>query len=146
LVEQGVLSPSQLRHILAVQRVSHRPFGDLAERMYGVSPEAVEDAWVEQYVASAGVADLEHLPMDSACLHLVSPRQAWQFHVVPMAREEGSLHVATDEEHLLRAVNFATRRLSEPAYFVLGESEQLREMLMRHYPVPAHMAQFAQAM
>ena len=43
LVQQGVLTHKQVQHILEVQRLSHRPFGDLAERLYGVSPEAVED-------------------------------------------------------------------------------------------------------
>jgi hypothetical protein len=42
LVEQGVLTPKQVRHILEVQKVSHRPFGDLAERIYGVSAEAID--------------------------------------------------------------------------------------------------------
>src|SRR5687768_14254339 len=32
LVEQGVLTEAQVQHILKVQKVSHRPFGDLAER------------------------------------------------------------------------------------------------------------------
>ena len=50
LVEQGVLSAEQVEHILTVQRASHRPFGDLAERLFGIEPQAVEDAWVEQYL------------------------------------------------------------------------------------------------
>src|SRR5690606_26278667 len=61
LIEQGVLSEKQVAHILKVQKVSPRPFGDLAERLYGISPQAVEDAWVEQYVRIAGVVDLESL-------------------------------------------------------------------------------------
>ena len=66
LVEQGVLSEAQVRHILAVQRMSHRPFGDLAERLYGISPKAVEDAWVDQYLRTAGVVDLEEQEIDRA--------------------------------------------------------------------------------
>ncbi|MDB5172225.1 MAG: hypothetical protein JWN51_998, partial [Phycisphaerales bacterium] len=29
LVEQGVLTEAQVQHILKVQKISHRPFGDL---------------------------------------------------------------------------------------------------------------------
>jgi hypothetical protein len=66
--------------------------------------------------------------------------------MLPMVREDQSLHVATDEHHLVRAVNFAARRLNEPVYFVLGDPQQLHDLLMQHYPVPAYMADFAEAM
>jgi len=33
LVEQGVLTERQVKHVLQVQKMSHRPFGDLAERL-----------------------------------------------------------------------------------------------------------------
>ena len=59
LIEQGVLTETQVQHILKVQKMSHRPFGDLAERLYGISPKAVEDAWVEQYLRTVGVVDLD---------------------------------------------------------------------------------------
>ena len=74
LVQQGVLTDKQVQHILTVQRSSHRPFGDLAERLYGVSPEAVEDAWVQQYVAMAGVVDLGE-GIDAAQRHDTASRR-----------------------------------------------------------------------
>ena len=64
LIEQDVLSAKQVDHILSVQRVSHRPFGDLAERLYGISPQAVEDAWVQQYMRIAGTIDLDDQKFD----------------------------------------------------------------------------------
>lgn len=146
LVEQGVLTHKQVQHILEVQRLSHRPFGDLAERLYGVSPEAVEDAWVQQYTRVAGVVNLDECEVDAACLRLINRRQAWQFHVLPLRREDEHLTIATDGEHLIRAVNFSTRRVDEPACFVIAERNQLRDYLMRHYPVPEHMAEFAENM
>jgi hypothetical protein len=144
LVEQGVLTVAQVDHILRVQRRSHRPFGDLAERLFGVCPEAIEDAWVQQYVQTVGLIDLNELEIDINCLRLINRRQAWQFHVLPTHREEEALHVATDAEHLVRAVNFSSRRLDEPVYLAIAERSQLREFLMRHYPVPRHMAEFAE--
>ena len=75
LVQQGVLTERQVQHILQVQKVSHRPFGDLAERLFGVSPEAIEDAWVQQYVRTAGVVDLDEHDIDINCLRLINRRQ-----------------------------------------------------------------------
>lgn len=146
LVEQGVLTDGQVQHILQVQRASHRPFGDLAERLYGVSAEAIEDAWVEQYVRTAGVIDLDERRIDIDCLRLINRRQAWQFRMLPLGRDTDSLSIATDAGSLVRAVNFATRRVEEPVYFMIARRSQLRDFLMKHYPIPEHMAEFAESM
>lgn len=146
LVEQGVLSAEQVEHILKVQKASHRPFGDLAERLYGIDPQAVENAWVEQYIRTAGVVDLEEVSFDADCLRVVNRRQAWQFHLLPTNRDGDHLSVATDAENLVRAVNFTSRRIDEAVFLLVAEREQLREFLMKHYPVPEHIAQFAEKM
>jgi hypothetical protein len=146
LVEQGVLTAEQVAHILKVQKASHRPFGDLAERLYGINPQAIEDAWVEQYTRTVGVVDLDDVHFDEDCLRLINRRQAWQFHVLPTQRDGEHLHVATDAESLVRAVNFSSRRIDEAVYLLVAEREQLREFLMKHYPVPEHIAQFAEKM
>ena len=90
LVEQGVLTERQVKHVLQVQKMSHRPFGDLAERLYGIDPKAVEDAWVQQYLRMAGVVDLEDVDIDAECLRVLNRRQAWQFHLLPLRRERGT--------------------------------------------------------
>ncbi len=143
LIEQGVLTRRQVDHVLAVQKISHRPFGDLAERLYGISPQAVEDAWVEQYVRVAGVVDLDAVKLDADCLRMINRRQAWQFHLMPMNRERENLNMATDAANLVRAVNFSARRIDELVYFQIAEHDQLRDFLMRHYPVPEFLAQYA---
>jgi hypothetical protein len=146
LVEQGVLTQSQVDHILKVQKISHRPFGDLAERLYGINPKAVEDAWVDQYLRIAGVVDLEDVEIETECLRLLNRRQAWQFHLLPLNREEERLQMATSAENLVRSVNFATRKLDEPVHFLIAERAQLRNFLMKHYPVPEYIAQYASKM
>ena len=143
LIEQGVLTESQVDHILKVQKMSHRPFGDLAERLFGIDAKAVEDAWVEQYVRLAGVVDLDEQRIDTDCLRLLNRRQAWQFHLLPLNREQDDLHMATSPQDLVRAVNFSGRKLDEPVNFVVAERDQLREFLMKHYPVPEYFAKFA---
>ena len=146
LIEQGVLTSTQVEHILKVQKISHRPFGDLAERLFGISPQAVEDAWVQQYMRMVGTVDLDDIRFDEQCLRLLNRRQAWQFHMLPMFRGEEHLNVATDADSLVRAVNFSAKKLDEPVYFQLAERTQLREFLMKHYPVPEHIAQYAETM
>lgn len=146
LVEQGVLTDEQVRHILVVQRESHRPFGDLAERLYGVDPKAVEDAWVEQYLRTVGITDLQEVRIDTDALRLLNRRQAWQFQLMPTNRENGTLDLATTGENLIRAANFSARRIDEPVFFLIAEREQLREFLMKHYPVPEFIAEFADSM
>lgn len=144
LIQQGVLTGRQVRHILNIQKVSHRPFGDLAERLYGVDPKLVEDAWVEQYVREAGVTDLDELDFDAKCLRVLNRRQAWQFQVLPVAHDEQrNLNVATDAGNLVRAVNFASRRIDESVFMLVAERDQLRDFLMKHYPVPEFMAKYA---
>ena len=146
LVEQGVLTTEQVAHILTVQKASHRPFGDLAERLYGIDPQAVEDAWVQQYVRTAGVVDLDDVTFDADCLRLLNRRQAWQFHLLPAHRAGEHLQCATDADHLIKAVNFSSRRIDEAVYFLIADRAQLRDFLMRHFPLPEHIAQFAEKM
>jgi hypothetical protein len=142
LIEQGVLTATQVEHILKVQKMSHRPFGDLAERLYGISPKAVEDAWVEQYIRTTGVVDLNDVEIDTECLRMLNRRQAWQFHLLPLNRQP-ELQMATSTDGLVRSVNFATRSVEEPVHFLIAERQQLREFLMKHYPVPEFLAQYA---
>jgi hypothetical protein len=146
LMEQGVLTPRQVEHILRVQKESHRPFGDLAERLYGISPQAVEDAWVQQYIRMTGTIDLEDQKFDEQCLRLLNRRQAWQFHMLPMNHSEENLNIATSAGDLVRAVNFSTKKFDEPVYFQIAERKQLKDFLMKHYPVPEHIAQYADSL
>ena len=146
LIEQGVLTEAQVGHILKVQKISQRPFGDLAERLYGIDPKAVEDAWVEQYVRTVGIVDLEDVEIETECLRLLNRRQAWQFHLLPLNRQDESLQMATSADNLVRSVNFVTRKMDEPVHFLIAERAQLRAFLMKHYPVPEYLAQYASDM
>ena len=143
LVEQGVLTQGQVEHVLRAQKESHRPFGDLAERMFGINAKAVEDAWVEQYVRMTGVVDLDEQRIDTDCLRILNRRQAWQFHLLPLNRQQEDLHRATSPQDLVRAVNFSGRKIDEPVNFLVAERDQLRDFLMKHYPVPEYFAKYA---
>jgi hypothetical protein len=151
LVEQGILTPKQVEQIIKVQQTSHRPFGDLAERLFGIDPRAVEDAWVEQYVRTAGVVDLDQVKIESDALRVLNRRQAWQFHLLPLNYDQKAasdtvppnLNMAASSESLVRSVNFAVKKIDDPIYFLIAEHQQLREFLMKHYPVPQYIAHYA---
>ena len=49
LFERGILTRDQVEAILEQQQQKARPFGVLAEEMFGISPEEIEQAWAEQY-------------------------------------------------------------------------------------------------
>lgn len=144
LVAHGVLSGEQVTEILEQQKRTARPFGDLAERLFGVSPREVEEAWVRQYYQTVGVTDLRHVRIDPACVSALSRRQAWQFHLLPLNRDDGELALATDELNLARALNFATVCIEEGVHLLIADRRQLREHLMVHYPVPLEIARFSE--
>lgn len=143
LVDQGVLTAEQVEHILGEQRDTARPFGELAEALYGVPPRAVEHAWGTQYLATVGTTDLTKVRIDVDCLRTLSRRQAWQFHLLPLNRDDGELTMATDEASMARALSFATRAIGEEVFLVVATRRQLREFLMRHFPVPREIAEFS---
>ncbi|MFN4242176.1 MAG: hypothetical protein ACK4PI_02955 [Tepidisphaerales bacterium] len=143
LVQHGVLTPAEVREVLSVQRRTGRPFGELAETLFGVPPDAVEEAWITQYVRTVGLTDLDRLKVDPACLSVVNRRQAWQFHVLPVSRQRGELTLATDEASLTRTLLFATRAIREPVFLRVAAPRQLRDYLMRYYPVPRELAELS---
>lgn len=146
LVERGLLTQDQVQIILELQQSSHRPFGDLAEYLYGVNPRQVEDAWVEQYVRTTGIINLEEQEIDIDCLRRINRRQAWQFHVLPLHRDGAEICMATHPKGLVRALNFAGKTVEDPIFLMIAEREQLCDFLMRHYPVPGYIARYAETL
>ncbi len=137
LIEQGVLNAQQVFEVVAAQKKLKLPFGVLAERMFEVAVESIENAWVEQYHRFTGTIDLSQQRFDDEALRLLSRRQAWQFEMMPIGFEPtGELLMAASRKRLARAVTFATNRLAKVVYFRVAESEQLRLFLQKHYPMP----------
>lgn len=136
LVRLGALSEEQREEVVAEQSASGRPFGVLAEEMFGVSPKAVERAWAEQYVELTGRVSLAAERADAEVLPLVERRQAWQFQVVPLRFESGELVIATTGAALPRAMRFVGWALGVRASFVITDSEALLARLGEAYPMP----------
>lgn len=143
LIDAKVMSADQVEHLLEVQKSVGRPFGDLAERLYGIHPKVIERAWAFQYGQITGTVSVESIQVDAEALRTLTRRQAWQFHVLPFGRDERELHIVTDQKHLARAVNFATAAINEPVFFVLVDEMSLQKLLMQHYPISTHLAEMA---
>jgi hypothetical protein len=60
-----------------------------------------------------------------------------------MHRKQDDLHVATSPQDLVKAVNFSGKKLDEPVHFLIAERDQLKDFLMKHYPVPEYFAKYA---
>ena len=133
LVRQGVLTEGQRDAVLAEQKRSPRPFGLLAERMFGIAPSAIEQAWATQYAEL--VPPLSRLEPDAGVLGVVERRQAWQFQIVPLSRDGGELICATTQQNLARALRFAGWKLAEPFHLVLADAEAMADALETHYPM-----------
>lgn len=137
LVEQGVLSDQQVFEIIQAQKKLHLPFGVLAERMFEVTLESIENAWIEQYHRFTGTIDLSEQHFDDRALRMINRRQAWQFECLPVNFEPtGELLMAASRRRLARAVTFATNRLDKVVYFRIAESDQIQTFLKQHFPMP----------
>jgi len=135
LVERGVLTAEQSELILDEQRRCNRPFGVLAERLFGVRESVVEEAWAEQYATLAEVVDPSSAAVANELLSLVERRQAWQFGVLPLSWSRGELVVCSTKVHLARAMRFVGWRVGVPSSFVLAHPVTLGQALTRFYPI-----------
>ena len=135
LVRQGILTEAQVESVLEIQTERTEPFGSICERLFGVAPEVVEDAWVEQYTELTGSLQPDFDTCDAAVIDLLTRRQAWQFRIVPIRWEDGAVVLATTKSHLQRALRFVTGTLSFPVYFLITDAATLGESLDRYYPM-----------
>ena len=136
LIDSGVLNPMQVQRILEAQLESHEPFGVLAERLFSIHPDQVEQAWALQYASLSRDLDLAHEFIDPKALGCITRRQAWQFRVLPMRFDGSELMMATTQQHLRRALRFATGVMGLPVFLVLASPAALGEALCRHYSLP----------
>ena len=137
LIDQGVLNEQQVFEICQAQKRRHLPFGVLAERMFDVTLESIEHAWVDQYHRYTGTLDLAAEHIDERVLPSIHRRQAWQFQLLPVRMEaHGELLVAASRERLARAVTFAASHFTCPCFFRIAAPEQLHAYLRKYYPMP----------
>ena len=142
LVERGTITNQQRDDIIEHQLRRARPFGVLAEELFGVSKRDVESAWSEQYAAMAERVDPVNERVDQAAAATVTRRQAWQFGLLPVRFDGGELVVATTPDRLPRALRFTSWRVDAPCRFDLCAEHQLAEALEKHLPMAGLDAHF----
>tara|TARA_B100000900_G_C20180548_1_gene553687 strand:+ start:105 stop:611 length:507 start_codon:yes stop_codon:yes gene_type:complete len=135
LVRQGVLSESEVEQVLKEQARRTEPFGAICERLLGVSPNLIEDAWADQYAELTGELVMDFDSADPSVREVVTSRQAWQFRILPIRWEDGALVLATTRDHLQRALRFATNGIPFPVFFVVTDADSMASGLERHYPM-----------
>ena len=135
LIQRGVLSRPQVDRVLEEQQVRHRPFGELAETLFGIDPTDIEHAWVEQYTRITRHVNVRAEQVDPEAMRLIDRRQAWQFRVLPLRFDGRELMVATTADNLCRALRFVSRCLTTPCYLVLTEAQSLGDALAHYFPL-----------
>lgn len=134
LMRRGVITQDECDQILQRQQQTARPFGVIAEELFGVPPRVLQDAWAEQYEQLASRVDPLSENVDPDAVGLLRRRQAWQFRLLPLRYDGGTLLCCTSRAHLPRALNFAYRSLGPECAFVLAESRALGDALQKYYP------------
>lgn len=136
LIEGEVLTGRQVDAIITEQERTGEPFGLLAERLYGVDPRKIEDAWARQYAGLTRTVRPDIEVFDDQAAALVTRRQAWQFRILPMRFEGREMLIATTPQHLRRALRFATNVIGIPVFFVMADPLELGHALCARYPLP----------
>ncbi|MHC4977144.1 MAG: GspE/PulE/PilB domain-containing protein [Planctomycetota bacterium] len=144
LVEQGLLTLEQVDEVLETQCRTGGAFGQIVERLFGLSMEDVEDAWAFQYEIRTSTLLTGELLPEPSVMEVIDSRQAWQFRVLPLRREHTELVLVTTREHLTRAMRFALRHISEPCFFVLTNADDLGDAIEEHFPMSGMTPQFIQ--
>ncbi len=135
LVQRGVLTENQRNRIVEHQRIHPRPFGLLAEEMFGVSPASVERAWASQYASLTEHVDIRNENPTPDAIEMIETRQAWQFGVLPLRINHEELVIATTEDRLARALRFTGWKIPMVCRFVLCEEDELFDTLPMYYPM-----------
>lgn len=136
LIEGEVLTVRQVDAIIAEQERTGEPFGLLAERLYGVDPHKIEEAWARQYAGLTRTVRPDMEVFDDQAASLVTRRQAWQFRILPLRFEGRELLIATTQQHLRRALRFATNVIGIPVFFVMADPLELGQALCSRYALP----------
>ena len=136
LVQRGALTPEQRDEVVAFQRLHGRPFGLLAEQMFGVHASAVEMAWAEQYAEAAEHIERQRMIPTDDVIDLIDRRQAWQFGIFPLRFADENLVVATSTFRLAKAMRFTGWRVPYNCEYVICSEGALRDALAEHFPIP----------
>lgn len=135
LVERGFLRADEVEAVLARQRETGRPFGEMAVAMYNLRMVDVWRAIASQKVEGLARVDLEaeEARATKEALDLVPGRLAWASRVLPLRMEGEKLVCATTARHLADAMAVLHERLDVPIEFVVAEELALKRGITASY-------------
>lgn len=139
LVSYGELTTAELSMIRSEQKRYYRPFGKIAAKMFGVSENALWQAWAEQYAAYCPRINLNEIePLTHlGLLNELTPAQAHQYQLLPLRYHDGDLILATTIEHLPTALRFLDERPESKTTTLVWLTDQpaeLEQALKYAYP------------
>jgi hypothetical protein len=135
LVQDGLLTEAQRLEVMEAQKTGARPFGLLAEELFGLSAKSIEQAWAKQFSDIADWIDPLDAQVAANALATIERRQAWQFRCLPLWFDRRELLLATDTASLPRAMRFVGWRVPDPCRFLLATPEALTNALQAYYPM-----------
>lgn len=135
LVHDGLLTDQQRLKIIEAQKSGARPFGLLAEEMFGLSARSIEQAWAKQFSDIADWIDPLDVQIAANALATIERRQAWQFRCLPLWFDRHELLLATDVVSLPHAMRFVGWRVPDPCRFLLATPQALNNALQAYYPM-----------
>lgn len=135
LVQYGVLTDVQRDFVLLEQKSNPRPFGMLAEELFGVDPGVIEHAWAVQFAMISPRVDPCSIEFNHDLHSVITSRQAWQFGFIPVERLHDGIVCATSIECLARALRFVGWRVEESCSFVICDQQALEVGLSMIYPI-----------
>jgi len=133
LVDRGVMRIEHVAAVLERQKQDLRPFGKLAESMFGITVDEVAAALAEQFRHRCSWVNLAHQNLDPQCLIQLEPAQAWDHLLLPLRYENGELIFATALETLEMAIALLQRYVYQPFHLVLCEMRQLEQFIAERY-------------
>jgi hypothetical protein len=134
LIRAGVLDEAQV--LAAAAEQERRPgvlFGRLTAEMFAIDERDIWRAIGAQIVNECPRVDLGCEPWFAGATELVTPREAWVYHLLPLRCEAGGLVCATTAGHLPDAMALIQPRRREPVRFVLAEARQLEGCIMSRF-------------
>ena len=138
LIRRNVMTPAQVDQVLAQQRVTGRPFGQIAAELFAVPEAELWRAWATQMISCFQKVTLAQLTSTPEALATYTPREAWGFRVLPLTVSADGITLATSAANLPTAMAVAQIRSDLPVEFVLVEPAELEAAIRDRYKIDTH--------
>jgi len=135
LMRRGVISKKQLDEAIHKKEttMSNRKLGEILVRLGYISREHITDTLSEQLgIVRVNLSEIE---IPDAIIESVDREIATIYHVIPVRKEDNTLHVATMDPTNIELFDDLRRLLGCPVEPLLSTAEQIRDALAKYYQV-----------